>query len=60
MKQDNLKLKIASGILLIIIGISFLISDFINEKREEAFTRVNIELNDLLAIKNQKKKLKKK
>ena len=47
--NDNLKLKVASGILLIIIGFSFLLSDYINEKREKAFNSMNIELNELLA-----------
>ncbi len=49
MKEENLKLKIASGILLIMIGFSFLLSDFINDKREKTFSSMNIELNELLA-----------
>ena len=49
MKQEDIKAKVASGVFLIIIGIAFLVSDFVVQKREETFTRVNIELNDLLA-----------
>lgn len=48
MRRDDLKFKVASGIILIMIGISFLISDFVVQEREEAFSRVNIELNELL------------
>ena len=46
--KENIQLKVASGILLIIIGISFLISDFVIEEREKTFSRVNLELNELL------------
>ena len=49
MKHEDIMLKVTSGLILVIIGISFLISDFIVQEREEAFTRVNIELNELLA-----------
>ena len=49
MKHEDIMLKVASGLILVIVGISFLISDFIVQEREEAFTRVNIELNELLA-----------
>lgn len=49
MKKDYLRLKIASSVLLIIVGISFLLSNFIVEKREEIFTKVNMDINDILA-----------
>ena len=52
MNDTNLKFKIASGLLFIVIGFSFLCSDFIVQKREETFSRVNVELNDLLAASN--------
>ena len=55
MNKDNLKLKIASGILLIMIGFSFLVSDFVNDKREKTFNSMNIELNELLAKENEAK-----
>lgn len=53
MKQNDLKWKVASGIVLIMLGISFLMSDFIVEKREETFSRVNIEINELLKEANE-------
>ena len=46
----NLKIKVACGLLFILIGVSLFFSDFVVQKREETFTRVNVELNDLLAI----------
>ena len=49
MKKDYLRLKIASSVLLIMIGIAFLLSNFIVEKREETFTKVNMDINDILA-----------
>ena len=48
--MNKLKLRIGIGILMIMIGISFISSDYIALKREETFTKVNIELNDLLAL----------
>ena len=47
--MNHLKKKVACGLLLIVIGFSFLISDFIVQEREETFSRVNIEINNLLA-----------
>ena len=49
MKKDYLRLKIASSVLLIMIGIAFLLSNFIVEKREETFNKVNMDINDILA-----------
>ena len=54
MKDNHLKKKISFGILFIMIGISFLLSDFVATKREETFSRVNIELNDLIALEDKK------
>ncbi len=48
MKHSDLKFKVASGLILVMIGIYFLISDFVVQEREEAFSRVNVELNELL------------
>ena len=48
--MSKLKLRIAFGLLLIMIGIVFLSHDYITLKREETFNKVNIELNDLLAL----------
>ena len=51
--MNKLKFRVALGLLFIIIGVSFLASDFISFEREEAFTRVNVEINDLLAAQNK-------
>ena len=51
--QNGLKFRVGLGILLIMIGISFLLSDFVALKREQTFTRVNVEINDLLAISSE-------
>ena len=49
MENNNLKLRVACGVLLMILGISFSMSDYIALKREKTFTKVNTELNELLA-----------
>lgn len=49
MEQKKLKKQITLGVILIIIGISFLIKDFIIEKREKVFSEMNLELTELLA-----------
>ena len=46
---DKIKIRVAIGLLLVVIGLSFLSSDFIAFKREEVFSSVNIELNEVLA-----------
>ena len=43
--KNNIKLKIASGLLLIIIGIGLLLSNYISDKREEVFSAMNLELS---------------
>ena len=57
MKNDNLKLKIASSVLLIMVGISFLLSNFVAEKREETFTKVNTEINEILTVVEPEKEI---
>lgn len=49
MDKDNLKFKVAGGLLFVLIGLSFLLSDYVVDKREKTFSRMNIELNELLA-----------
>lgn len=49
MEQNNLKKQITLGVLFIIIGICFLSKDFVTEKREKVFSKMNLELTDLLA-----------
>ena len=40
MNELELKKQITIGVILIIIGISFFINDFIKEKREKVFSSV--------------------
>ena len=54
---NNIKFQITIGVIMIIIGISFLLNDFIVQKREETFNRMNIELNDLMANAEEKNEL---
>ena len=55
MSQAELELKkqITIGVILIIIGISFFINDFIKEKREKVFSAMNLELTELLAYEEE-------
>ena len=48
--MNQIKLRVGIGILFIMLGISFISSDYIALKREQTFTKMNIELNDLLAM----------
>lgn len=48
MKEKKLKKQIASGIILIMIGLFFLLGDYISEKREKVFSAMNLELSELL------------
>lgn len=48
MKNTNLKKTIASGLILILIGIYLLLSDFISFHREQTFSTMNLELSELL------------
>ena len=52
MHNNNLKIKVACGIIFIIIGIFLLINDFIVEKREKVFSSMNLELTELLKEEN--------
>lgn len=49
MDEKKLKKQITYGIILVIIGISFFMKDFIAEKREKVFSKMNLELTELLA-----------
>ena len=49
MDEKKLKKQITYGIILVIIGISFFTKDFIAEKREKVFSKMNLELTELLA-----------
>lgn len=48
-ERMHLKKQITVGVIFIIIGISFLISDFVALKREQTFSKMNLELTELLA-----------
>lgn len=48
MDKDKLRKRVFLGILLIIIGIMFLINDYVVEKREKTFSAMNLELTELL------------
>lgn len=49
MDEKKLKKQITYGIILVITGISFFMKDFIAEKREKVFSKMNLELTELLA-----------
>ena len=49
MEQRYLKKQITTGVVLIIIGISFFMKDFVATKREKVFSAMNLELTELLA-----------
>lgn len=48
MEQKKLKKQITMGVILIIVGISFLMKDFVTDKREQVFSAMNLELTELL------------
>lgn len=49
MEKNNLKRQITLGVLFILVGLAFLSKDFITEKREKVFSKMNLELTDLLS-----------
>ena len=49
MKKNLLKRQVTFGVILVIIGLSFLLNDFIVEKREKVFSKMNLELSELMA-----------
>lgn len=48
MKNNRLKYQVATGVVLIIIGITLLLSNYISEKREEVFSSMNLTLSESL------------
>ena len=50
MDERKLKKQITYGVILIIVGISFFVKDYVFEKREKVFSKMNIELTELLAV----------
>ena len=49
MEFKKLKIQIASGVILIIIGITFLLHDYIVDKRDEVFSSMNIAISEELS-----------
>lgn len=50
MDERKLKKQISYGVILIIVGISFFVRDYVYEKREKVFSKMNLELSELLAV----------
>lgn len=48
MKSRKLKREIATGVVLIIIGIALLLNNYIVDKREEVFSSMNLELSEVV------------
>lgn len=48
MDSKNLKKQVFLGIILILVGLTFLTNDYIVEKREKTFSEMNLELTQLL------------
>lgn len=48
MEKKTLKQKIFFSLLLIVIGVSLLMNDYVVEKREQVFSQTNLELSALL------------
>ena len=48
MDKKKLKRKIAFGVILIMIGLSFMLNDFIVARREKVFSAMNLELTELM------------
>ena len=47
MKHSNLKYQIATGVILIIVGIALLLNNYISDKREEVFSSMNLSLSEV-------------
>ncbi len=55
MNSNRLKKQIFSGLVMIVIGISLLMNDFVVERREKTFSKMNLELTELLTNETAKK-----
>jgi len=49
MKENNLRKQITIAVVLIIIGVSLFLKDFVADKRDKVFSTMNLELTELLA-----------
>lgn len=45
--NNKLKYQVATGVVLIILGITLLLTNYISEKREEVFSEMNLYLSEL-------------
>lgn len=48
MNYNKLRYQIASGVILIILGITLLMNNYISDKREEVFSSMNLELSEAI------------
>lgn len=48
MNNNKLKIQIAAGVLLMIVGTSLLLNDYILDKREEVFSSMNLALSETI------------
>lgn len=51
MENKKLKIQIATGVILMVVGVFLLANDYIVEKREQVFSQMNLELTELLTNK---------
>lgn len=49
MNRKKLKMMVSTGVILIFIGITIMLNDFIVERREKVFSQMNLELTELLS-----------
>ena len=47
MKWFNLKLQIATGVILLVSGTSVLLSDYVKDKRDVVFSEMNLAISEL-------------
>ena len=42
--QNNLKMNIVASVMLIIVGIGFLLNNFINDERDQVYSEINMSI----------------
>ena len=45
MKNNKLRYQVAAGVVLIFVGITLLLSNYISDKRDQVFSSMNLELS---------------
>lgn len=48
MDNNKLRMLVATGVILIAVGITIMLNDFIVERREKVFSQMNLELTEIL------------